>query len=380
MHVTLHTTTGCTMRCGYCYAPACERRDMSPATARAAVDFVAKLNPVNAGIIFFGGEPLLRRDLIEDTISYCRDLRRAHGWSFHFKITTNGMLLDKEFLEYAARTNLSVAVSCDGIAAAHDTHRRTRDGHGTFDALEPRLRLLLEFQPYANVYMTVTPETVPYYAESVQFLLDMGFRYVIASLNYAGDWTDAHVAELAGQYKRIARLYEKLTARQHKFYFSPFETRLASHIRGDEAQCHRCALGMRQVSVAPDGSIYPCVQFVQDGVSNTDWAIGHVDTGINENKRMNIYMKSLKRTEACNGCALNGRCNNDCSCLNWQTTGLINQVSPVLCETERAIFPIVDRLGGRLFRKRAPMFIQKHYNTAYPLLSLLDDLQAPRVP
>lgn len=375
MHVTLHTTTGCTMRCAYCYAPESERQDMSEATARAAVDFAARCNPHNAGIIFFGGEPLLRRDLIESTIAYCRELERAHAWAFHYKITTNGMLLDEDFLEFAARCGMCVAISCDGVREAHNMHRRTKDGRGTFDALMPKLELLLRHQPYANAYMTVTPETVQYYEESVRFLLDTGFRYVIASLNYAGNWTDAHVAELARQYRALAKLYEKLTDRQHKFYFSPFETRLASHIRGEDENCHRCALGLRQVSIAPDGAIYPCVQFVQDGVSNTQWALGHVQTGVDESKRMEIYLESRRRPAECGACALNGRCNNDCSCLNWQTTGVIHQVSPVLCETERVIFPIVDRLGNRLFRRRAPMFIQKHYNAAYPLLSLIDDMQ-----
>jgi uncharacterized protein len=71
MHVTLHITTGCNMRCGYCYSPPVQRADMSEETARAAVDFAARLNPINTGIIFFGGEPLLRTELIESTIGYC---------------------------------------------------------------------------------------------------------------------------------------------------------------------------------------------------------------------------------------------------------------------------------------------------------------------
>ncbi|NLW33315.1 MAG: hypothetical protein GXY77_17865 [Fibrobacter sp.] len=76
----------------------------------------------------------------------------------------------------------------------------------------------------------------------------------------------------------------------------------------------------------------------------------------------------------CSLCAYNGRCNNSCSCLNWKTTGTLNNPSPVVCETERLLIPIVDKLGADLFKKRAPGFIQKHYNPAYPLLSLMEDL------
>lgn len=377
MHVTLHITTGCNMRCGYCYSPPVNRADMSEETARAAVDFSARLNPVNTGIIFFGGEPLLRRELIESTIDYCAHLRKKHGYSFHYKVTTNGTLLDEDFLDYAASVGLTIALSIDGTPQAHDTHRRTAAGTGSFDLIKDKIPLLLRRQPYASAFMTVTPETVGLYESSARFLIDAGFKYLIVSLNYAGDWTDDHVRELTRQYRKLSKLYEKLTLEQKKFYFSPFEMKFSSHIRGEDALCHRCALGMRQVSVAPDGAIYPCVQFVKDGWSNRQYSIGHVESGIDEEKRFALYLQSQKRDAACETCELNPRCNNDCSCLNWQTTGVINGISPLVCETERAIIPIVDRLGKKLYSRRAPMFIQKHYNAVYPIISLIDDLQGP---
>lgn len=378
MHMTLHITTGCTMRCDYCYSPPLARRDMEIATARRAVDYAAELYPVNAGIIFFGGEPLLRLDLIKETIAYCGEVEKAKNAHFHHKVTTNGMLMDKAFLEYAGEANLTVAMSFDGVAAAHDAHRKRADGSGTYDALLPKLDLLLKHQPYASVFMTVSSETVGRYAESVEFLLGRGVRYLIVSLNYAGAWTDAHLKTLKKQYVKIAQFYERLTLAERKFYLSPFEVKLASHVRGEDHKCHRCALGMRQVSVAPDGAIYPCVQFVKDGENNRGFSIGDVFSGMDESGRDRMYELSQRRTPECESCALATRCNNDCSCLNWQTTGVINEVSPLLCETERMLIPIVDRLGERLYKKRAPMFIQKHYNAVYPLLSLLEDQEAGR--
>ena len=376
MHVTLHLTSGCNMRCNYCYSPPLKRCDMTEATVRKAIDFASDLSPSNTGIIFFGGEPLLNKNLIHAGIAHCQHLDEKFGRKFHYKVTTNGILLDEAFLKYACSVNLIVALSFDGIKEAHDYHRRNVGGEGTFDLLESRIDLLLKHQPYSSVLMVVSPETAKYYAESIDYLYQKGFRYLIVSLNYAGKWTDIDVQELKRQYKLLAKWYENLTMEQKKFYFSPFEVKLATHIQGEDARCQRCHLGMRQVSVGPDGTVYPCVQFVKDGVSNKEFSIGDVWNGIDEKKRQRLFLLSQEMQEFCQNCTLKTRCNNHCSCLNWQTTGTINSVAPVVCETERILFPIVDRMGERLYRKRAPMFIQKHYNAIYPILSLLEDTGA----
>lgn len=373
MHATLHLTTGCNMRCGYCYSPPEKRIDMSEDTMSQAIKFIAENFPSNPGLIFFGGEPLLKKELINNSIKGCQAAESKYGIKFHYKVTTNGLLLDREFLEFAKSTGLMVSLSIDGIKDAHDLHRKFSTGDGTFDAILPKLDLLLKYQPYANALITISTETIQYYADSVDFLFQEGFRYIIASLNYAGNWTDKDITLLQKQYRLLSRWYEKLTLSDKKFYFSPFEIKLATHIQGPEALCNRCIFGMEQVSIAPDGKIYPCVQFVQDSVSNTDYSIGDIWNGIDKTKQKSLYELSQSRTPECLQCAFNGRCNNNCSCLNWQTTRIINQVSPVLCQTEKVLIPIVDELGTRLFNKRAPMFIQKHYNSVYPILSLLED-------
>ena len=376
MHFTLHLTNSCNMNCGYCYSPPCDDLEMSEETAFKAVEYAAQLDPLNAGIIFFGGEPLLKKDLIKNSIKHCQSLESAGHARFHYKVTTNGLLIDRDFLDYADQVRLNVALSVDGIREAHDFHRRDRAGKPTFEKIADKIPQLLRHQPYANVMMTVSAETVRYYYDSVEYLLNCGFKYLIVSLNYAGDWTDDHLRELRRQYLLLANLYKRLTLKEKKFYFSPFEVKLASHIKGEEAHCSRCVLGKRQVSVAPDGSIYPCVQFVQDGKFNTKFAIGHIKSGIDPHRQESLYQMSLQMDDSCRECALKTRCNHDCSCLNWQTTREINKVSPVLCESEKILIPIVDRLGEYLYRKKSPMFIQKHYNAAYPYLSLLEDRQS----
>lgn len=345
---------------------------MSEHTANKAVEYAARVS-LNTGIIFFGGEPLLRKDLIVSTINFCKSFSAKTGRSFHFKVTTNGLLLDESFLEYANKAGLIVGLSIDGIKTAHNTHRKNIQGMGTFDELEPKIELLLKFQPYSSALMVVAPKTLEYYSESVKFLIQKGFRYIVTSLNYAGNWQDNHIRELSRQYRKLAKLYKDMVSREKKFYFSPFEVKFATYIIGEGSAANRCALGKRQISIAPDGMIYPCVQFVKDGVSNQEYCIGNVFDGIDEGKRDRLYELSLKKDDTCQGCAFSARCNNHCGCLNWQAAGSVNTVSPFLCESERLLIPIVDKLGNELYKKRAPMFIQKHYNAVYPVMSFLED-------
>jgi len=245
-------------------------------------------------------------------------------------------------------------------------------GEGTFDLLEDKLTLLLSHLPYSPVLMTVTPDNAVYFADGAEYLYSKGFRYIITSPDYSGAWDDASMMELRRQYKRLAEFYLAHTLAEDKFYLSPFEVKLASHIRGDSYRHERCELGRRQLSVSPDGGIYPCVQFV----GHDEYRIGDVYNGIDEAKRRAMYNASEETKEECKGCNAAPRCNYDCGCLNLQTTGSINHVSPVLCEHERMLIPIADRLAETLFRRRSGMFLQKHYNDMFPLLSLIEDTLA----
>jgi uncharacterized protein len=177
---------------------------------------------------------------------------------------------------------------------------------------------------------------------------------------------------LQRQYERLADLYIEWTRAERKFYLSPFEVKLSSHIKGEEACKEHCELGMRQISIDPAGYLYPCVQFTTAGPKSR-WCIGHVASGIDEAARRRLRDESQGEKEPCTACAIRRRCHNTCGCLNWQTTGDVAQVSPVLCRHEQILIPLADRIGNALYAERNPMFLHKHYNTAYPLLSFLED-------
>ncbi len=373
MHLTLHLTPACNMRCDYCYAPPQDGAPMSFAVARQALEMGTQLNSGSCGIVFFGGEPLLHKRLMSQVVECARELERYRAGRFHFKVTTNGTLLDEEFLEFAIRQDVLIAMSFDGIPAAHDAHRRLANGTPSAAALLPKLRLLLATRPYSSVLMVVNPDTAPRLADSVSFLLDEGARCLIVSLNYAAPWEEEDFQVLQQQYEQLGDLYVRWTEQGRKFYLSPFEVKLSSHINRHCYRKERCELARRQLSVDPPGHLYPCVQFVRAGPSSR-WCIGHVRSGIDEAARARIHDESEAEKAFCRECAVRERCNNSCGCLNWQTTGTINGVSPVLCRHEQLLMPIADRVGRQLYKKRNPLFLHKHYDSVYLVLSLLEDV------
>jgi uncharacterized protein len=375
MHLTLHLTRACNLRCDYCYAPPRPDAGMSFETGRQALLFGARLTAGSCGIIFFGGEPLLHKELIYRLVAEADLLAQRGQGQFHFKVTTNGLLLDEDFLEFSIRHDVLIALSFDGVRDAHDRHRRRPDGTGSYELLLPKLRALLATRPFASVLLVVNPDTIQYLADSVTWLLDEGCRYLIVSLNYAADWSEAALAALAEQYERLGQLYIEWSRQGRKFYLSPFEVKLASHILGAEARCQRCELGVRQLSVDPQGYLFPCVQFTAAG-KDSRWRIGHVATGLDEVARARLRDESQREKEPCCQCALRNRCQNTCGCLNWQTTGTVDRISPVLCRHEQLLIAIADRVGAILYQERNPRFLQKHYDPAYPILSFLEDYGA----
>jgi uncharacterized protein len=370
MHYTLHVTSDCNLRCHYCYVHKLQKKRMTLDAAKTALDRGAKRGE-NIGIAFFGGEPLLEKQLIYDTVAYGREVETREGCHFHFKITTNGVLLDDEFLRWCSENRVMIALSIDGTCEAHDAHRRTAGGESSYDMVERAAKRLLKYQPYACAMMVVNPDTVHYYADGVQKLMDLGFQYYICSLNYepGAGWMDKHMEELERQFARLADMYVNWTLEEKKFYFSPFEVKMRSHIDGEGYCRERCQLGIRQLSVDTDGGLYPCVQFVGE----EQYRLGDVFTGVDEALRRRLFDLSESTSGACGGCAIKERCNHHCGCLNKQATGDITGISPVLCAHERLSLAAADRAAETLFAKGSRMFLQKQYNDMYPLISLIED-------
>ena len=350
------------MRCRYCY----ETHGSADMTFETAIQAIRECAwKPNSGIIFFGGEPLLRQELIHEIMDWC-DAEWANN--FHYKITTNGLLLNDDFLARTRKRSLSIAMSFDGLPAAHDRFRIDASGAPTASVLEEKLALLLRNSPYAPVMMTVNPETVGDFAAGATWLFDRGVRYLIASLNHAAAWSERDMAVLKAQYRKIEKWMLRLYRRGEKFYFSPFDKAISSRLM--ETYCSSCRFGVRQISVSADGGYYPCVQYVGDA----DFKLGQVGGGLNAARQQALFEQNEAEKPECADCALEPRCHNRCACLNRQSTGNFKTVSPILCAHERILIPIADRLADTLYQERNALFLNRYYNPAFPVVSYLEDL------
>ena len=352
MNLTLHLTEACNMDCAYCTRIKQPVR-MSGRVLDAACDLAFSVGNA-AGLCFFGGEPLLERPLIERAVKRCREKSQETGKPVSYRMTTNGTLLDEDFLSLAVREKIGIGLSFEG--RAQDCCRMFRDGSGSFSVVSEKAKLLLRFQPDAHAMMTVAPQAVPQYAESVRYLCGLGFRRITGTIAYGSKvhWTDADLVLLEAQLREIAADYEAAFLRGRPFYFSPFDAKIRDCIAGFNPG-ERCHLGFRQMPVAPDGIIYACTQFIGDA----DYCLGDVFSGIRR-ERQQTLAKREATPETCRECALRKRCTNSCGCLNRLETGNENTVSPLQCTYEQMLIAIADETADRMFTADGEAF-RKHF-------------------
>jgi len=344
---------------------------MSREVAFAAVRLGME-NTKTTGILFYGGEPLLEKQLIRDIVEYTKKINAETGHIFYYKVTTNGTLLDEEFLKFSQEVNMAVGFSHDG--PAQDDCRRFHNGVGSFDVLAEKIPLLLKYQPYAVAMCVVDPSTVHKAAETLKFLHGKGFRYVTLNLNYdkAAAWTKRHLAILEDEYKKMAKFYVKWTKAEEKFYLSPFDRKIISHLKGEKYHEDNRMMSREQPSIAPDGTIFSYSRYVDNPV----YAIGNVFDGIDQAKRELIEEKGAALAAPCLECALRPRCNYAYDNLNREASEpaeFLPDISPVQCVHEQLLTPIADDAAKTLYRERSAMFMHKHYNELYPVLSLVED-------
>ena len=330
------------MDCSYCIREKCPK-DMSEEVLFKACD-LAFSKGTRAGLCFFGGEPLLKKDLIYKALDYCEKKAEETGIRFDCKMTTNGTLLDEEFLERAASANLGIGMSFDG--KAQDICRFFANGKPTSSVVKEKAKLLLKYMPKASALATIAPQAVPYYAESVKYLHDLGFKNVsfVIAYGHKVNWTDSDLDALRVQLEETAAYLKELFIKDEMFYMSAIDAKIRDCIRGRNP-AERCHLGTRQMPVTPDGTLYPCTSFIGD----EKYILGNVFEGINEAKVLELAKRSSTPV-TCAGCDLVKRCTNSCGCANRMNTGDENQVSPLQCTYERMLIEISDNLGEELYQ------------------------------
>ena len=342
MNLTLHLTDNCNMDCSYCIREKCPK-DMSEEVLIKACD-LAFSKGQRAGLCFFGGEPLLKKDLIYKALDYCEEKSREKAMRFDCKMTTNGTLLDEKFLERARKAKMGIGLSFDGTA--QDVCRFFVGGEATSKVVEEKAKLLLKYMPDSMALATIAPQAVPYYADSVKYLHDLGFKRVSFVIAYGKkvNWTEEDLDLLREQLEKTALYLKQLFINKERFYMSAFNAKISDCIRGQNS-AERCHLGVRQMPVTPSGELYPCTSFINDKA----YCLGNVFDGLDDAKIIAMAKKEAT-PETCIGCDLVKRCTNSCGCANRMNTGDENKVSPLQCTYERMLIEISDLLGEELYQ------------------------------
>ncbi|MEM7040959.1 MAG: SPASM domain-containing protein, partial [Bacteroidota bacterium] len=269
------------------------------------------------------------------------------------------------------RRNIFVSISLDGEPELHDAQRPNAGGKGSWKAVEAGIERLLAWNPVANVTCVITPESAERVHESVPWIYDLGFRFITTALDYRSDWTQDALDRLRKSYTRLGKWYEARMRSGEHFYLSCFDDRIQSRTRAPLAPTERCSIGYKQFSITPEGELYPCIQFVTTE-RIPEFRIGDLTHGFDESYRARMACSTKVDDDDCAGCALSERCNNWCACVNYQSTGRIDQVSPVVCLHEQLLIEVADRVGNRLWKRREKMFLQKHYDPVYSILAHAD--------
>ena len=269
----LHIAHDCNLACKYCFAEEGEyhgrRALMSFEVGKAALDFLIANSGErrNLEVDFFGGEPLLNFDVVKQLVAYGREQEKIHNKNFRFTLTTNGVLLDDDVMEFANKEMANVVLSIDGRKEIHDLMRPFRKGAGSYDLIVPKFKKLADSRNQERYYVrgTFTRNNLDF-AEDVKHLADLGFKQISVEPVVAKDTDDYALREedlpgLFEQYDKLAADMVRRAGTDEDFNFFHFMIDL----EGGPCVAKRlsgCGSGTEYLAVTPWGDFYPCHQFV----------------------------------------------------------------------------------------------------------------------
>lgn len=339
----LHIAHDCNLACKYCFAEEGEyhgrRALMSLEVGKKALDFLVANSGsrINLEVDFFGGEPLMNWQVVKELVEYGRSLEEPNNKKFRFTLTTNGVLLNDEILEFANREMANIVLSIDGRKEIHDKMRPFRGGQGSYDLIVPKFQKVAESRGQERYYVrgTFTRNNLDF-SRDVLHLADLGFKQISVEPVVAGpedDYaiTEADLPALMEEYDRLAMEMVKRRKEGKGFNFFHFMIDL----EGGPCVAKRlsgCGSGTEYLAVTPWGDLYPCHQFV----GNEKFLMGNVEEGVlrtdirDEFKCCNVYAK-----EKCRKCFAKFYCSGGCAANAYNFHGNINDAYDVGCELER---------------------------------------------
>lgn len=339
----LHIAHDCNLACRYCFAEEGEyhgrRALMSFEVGRKALDFLVKNsgNRVNLEVDFFGGEPLMNWQVVKDLVAYGRSLEEPNHKKFRFTLTTNGILLNDEVLEFVNKEMSNVVLSIDGRKEVHDKMRPFRGGQGSYDSVVPKFQKAAESRNQMNYYVrgTFTRNNLDF-SKDVAHLADLGFKQISVEPVVAAPEDDyalrkEDIPTLLEEYDKLAveLLNRKKQGKAVNFFHFMIDLEggpcVAKRLSG-------CGSGTEYLAVTPWGDLYPCHQFV----GKEEFLMGNVDEGItrtdirDEFKTCNVYAK-----EKCRNCFAKFYCSGGCAANSYNFHGHINDAYDLGCELQK---------------------------------------------
>ena len=341
----LHIAHDCNLACQYCFAEEGEyhgrRALMSFEVGKKALDFLVANsgNRRNLEVDFFGGEPLMNFQVVKDLVAYGRELEKTADKHFRFTITTNGVLLNDEIMEFCNAQMDNVVMSLDGRKEVHDRMRPSRNGKGSYDLIVPKFRKFAAQRKALGKQYYIRGTFTHYnldFAQDVLHFADLGFDQlsmepVVAPADAPYAIRSEDIPVICEQYDVLAREMLKREKEGRGFTFFHFMIDLS----GGPCVYKRlsgCGSGTEYLAVTPWGDLYPCHQFV----GNEKFLLGNVDDGVVREdivetfKCCNVYSR-----EECTKCFARYYCSGGCAANSWNFHGRIDDVYEIGCELER---------------------------------------------
>ena len=339
----LHIAHDCNLACRYCFAEEGEyhgrRALMSFDIGKKALDFLIENSGSrrNLEVDFFGGEPLMNWKVVEELVHYGREQEKLHDKHFRFTVTTNGVLLNDEIMEFCNKEMDNVVLSVDGRKEVHDFMRPFRNGKSSYDLIIPKFQKFAESRNQDKYYVrgTFTHYNLDF-ASDVLHLADLGFKQISVEPVVAAPEEDYAIHEedlpiIFEQYDILAKEMIKREKEGRGFNFFHFMIDLT----GGPCVYKRlsgCGSGTEYLAVTPWGDLYPCHQFV----GNEDFILGNVDKGVVRNditdefKNCNVYSK-----KECSDCFARFYCSGGCGANAYNFNNKIDSVYEVGCKIQQ---------------------------------------------
>lgn len=339
----LHVAHDCNLACKYCFAEEGEyhgdRSIMSLEVGKKALDFLIANSGSrhNLEVDFFGGEPLMNWEVVKQLVAYGREQEKIHNKNFRFTLTTNGVLLDEEVMDFCNKEMGNVVLSLDGRKEVNDCMRCSRNGKGSYDLIVPKFQQMVEKRGDLEYYMrgTYTHHNTDF-VKDLLHMADLGFKElsiepVVAPPEADYALTEEDLPILCEQYDQLAveMLKREKEGRGFTFYHYMLD------LQGGPCVVKRisgCGVGTEYLAVTPNGDLYPCHQFVGE----EKYLLGNVFEGItNEAARDDFKLCNIYAHKECNDCFARMYCSGGCAANAAHTTGSVNGVYEFGCKLHR---------------------------------------------